>query len=53
MFIRYNEKQELYRAPRYSITVNTASKRMTLFKDGKVLKPYPIAIGKPTSIITK
>jgi lipoprotein-anchoring transpeptidase ErfK/SrfK len=49
MFICYPEAQELYRAPRYSITVNTAARRMTLFRDGKVFKTYPIAIGKPSS----
>jgi lipoprotein-anchoring transpeptidase ErfK/SrfK len=49
MFFSYPEYEELYRAPRYSITVNTAAKRMTLFKDGKVFKTYPIAIGKPST----
>jgi lipoprotein-anchoring transpeptidase ErfK/SrfK len=49
MFIRYIEDQNLYRAPRYSITVNTAARKMTLFKDGKVFKTYTIAIGKPST----
>jgi hypothetical protein len=51
MFIRYFEEQDMYRALRYSITVNTATKKMTLLKDGKVFKTYPIAIGKPTDPI--
>ena len=38
----------LVRIPRpvYSITVNTKMKRLTLFRDGKVFKTYPVAIGK-------
>lgn len=38
----------LMRLPRpiYSIIVNRAAKRLTLFKDNKVLKSYPVAIGK-------
>jgi hypothetical protein len=51
MFIRYFEEQDMYRALRYSITVNTATKKITLLKDGKVFKTYPIAIGKPTDPI--
>jgi lipoprotein-anchoring transpeptidase ErfK/SrfK len=49
MFIRYPETEELYRAPKYSITVNTPARNMTLFRDGKVFKTYPIAIGKPST----
>ncbi|MCM0649935.1 L,D-transpeptidase [Clostridium swellfunianum] len=49
MLIRFPEGQELYRASRYSVTVNTAAKRMTLFKDGTIFKIYPIAIGKPST----
>jgi lipoprotein-anchoring transpeptidase ErfK/SrfK len=49
MFIRYFEELDMYRAPRYSITVSTPTKKMTLFKDGKVFKTYPIAIGKPST----
>jgi hypothetical protein len=51
MFISYPEIQELYRVPKYSITVNTAARRMTLFRDGKVFKTYPITIGKPIDLI--
>lgn len=38
----------LVRMPRpvYSITVNTNTRRLTLFKDGKVFKTYPVGIGK-------
>lgn len=49
MFISYPDYEGLYRAPRYSITVNTAIKKLTLFKDGKAFKSYPIAIGKPST----
>lgn len=31
---------------KYSITVNLATRRLNLFKDGKIFKSYPIAIGK-------
>lgn len=42
---------EFYRAPapKYSITVSVATRRLTLFKDGKVFKSYPIAVGKPST----
>jgi lipoprotein-anchoring transpeptidase ErfK/SrfK len=33
----------------YSITINTATLILTLFKDGKLLKTYPIAVGKPST----
>jgi len=33
-------------AAKYSITVNLGTRRLTLFKDGKIFKSYPIAIGK-------
>lgn len=33
----------------YSITINTATLIMTLFKDDKLLKTYPIAVGKPST----
>jgi hypothetical protein len=51
MYIRYNEDQDLYHAPRYIITINTAVRKMTLFRNGKVFKTYPIAIGKMTDPI--
>jgi hypothetical protein len=51
MYFRPYAYEGIYRAPRYSITINTATRRMTLFKDGKVFKTYPIAIGKPTDSI--
>lgn len=42
-----NPDINLYRAPNpYSITVDTSSRRMTLFKNGKVFKTYPVGIGK-------
>lgn len=43
--------QYMYRLPRptYSITVNTSTKKLTLYKNGKVFKTYPVAIGKPSS----
>lgn len=33
----------------YSITVNTASRRLTLYKNGSWFKSYPVAIGKPST----
>lgn len=38
-------------APRYSITINAAARRLTLFKNGTVFKSYPIAVGKPNDLI--
>lgn len=49
MFIRYFNAQDLYRASRYNITVNVAARRLTLFKEGKLFKTYPIAVGKPST----
>ncbi|MCM8709834.1 L,D-transpeptidase [Clostridium sp. SYSU_GA19001] len=49
MFIRYFYEQDLYRTLRYSININTAAKKLTLFKDGKLFKTYPIAVGKPST----
>ena len=39
----------LSRAPSYSITINVAARRLTLLRDGKVFKSYPIAVGKPST----
>ncbi|MGE5630535.1 MAG: L,D-transpeptidase [Caulobacteraceae bacterium] len=33
----------------YSITVNTKSRTLTLFSNGKIVRSYPVAIGKPSS----
>jgi len=49
MFIRYFNEEEHYRASRYSITVNVAARELTLFKEGKLFKTYPIAVGKPST----
>jgi lipoprotein-anchoring transpeptidase ErfK/SrfK len=49
MFIRYFNEQDPYRNYPYNITVNVANKKLTLFKDGKLLKTYPIAVGKPST----
>ena len=46
MFIRYYNEQSLYRATRYNITINVRDKKLTLFKEGKLFKTYPIATGK-------
>jgi lipoprotein-anchoring transpeptidase ErfK/SrfK len=49
MFIRYYDVQDLYRASRYNITVNVTERKLTLFKEGKLFKTYPIAVGKPST----
>ncbi len=49
MYIRYYDEENLYRAIGYSITVDTSARILTLFKNGKVFKTYPIAIGKPST----
>lgn len=33
----------------YKIVVNTRARRLTLYRDGKWYKSYPIAIGKPST----
>lgn len=35
----------------YSITINLNDKRLYLIREGKIVKSYPVAIGKPTSTI--
>ena len=49
MFIRYFNEEDLYRASRYNITVNVTARELTLFKEGKLFKTYPIAVGKPST----
>lgn len=41
----------LYRLPAsaYRILINTGNFTLTLYKDNKVIKTYPVAIGKPSS----
>ncbi len=36
-------------APTYSITINITSHTLTLYKNGKVFKVYPVAVGKPST----
>ena len=33
----------------YSITVNTALKTLTLYKDGRLIKFYTVAVGRPSN----
>jgi hypothetical protein len=33
----------------YSITVNTGSHRLSLFRNGLLIKSYPVAVGKPST----
>lgn len=33
----------------YSITINTVNHTLTLYKDGKPFRSYPVAIGKPST----
>jgi lipoprotein-anchoring transpeptidase ErfK/SrfK len=49
MLIRYFNEQDLYRVSRYNITINIAARKLTLFKDGRLFKIYPIAVGKPST----
>lgn len=49
MYINNPYAQEnIYRSPAnpYSITVNVAARTMTLFKNGVVVKTYPVGVGK-------
>jgi len=51
MFIRYynHDEEALFRQNPYSITINVTARRLTLLKNGKVFKTYPIAVGKPST----
>jgi lipoprotein-anchoring transpeptidase ErfK/SrfK len=51
MFIRYynHDEEALFRQNPYSITINVAARRLTLFKNGKVFKTYPVGVGKPST----
>jgi lipoprotein-anchoring transpeptidase ErfK/SrfK len=42
---------DMYRFPAnpYSILINTNNFSLTLYKNGKIFKTYPVAIGKPSS----
>jgi lipoprotein-anchoring transpeptidase ErfK/SrfK len=42
---------DIYRFPAnpYNILINTNNFSLTLYKNGKVFKTYPVAIGKPSS----
>ena len=33
----------------YTITINTKTFKLSLFSDGKLIKTYPVAIGKPST----
>jgi lipoprotein-anchoring transpeptidase ErfK/SrfK len=48
MFLRYYDFY--YRPPiNYKIDINTTARTLTLLKNNKVFKVYPIAIGKPST----
>jgi len=38
-----------YRNPAYSILINTKDKELSLYRENKLIKTYPIAIGKPST----
>jgi len=38
-----------YRNPTYSILINTKDKKLSLYRENKLIKTYPIAIGKPST----
>nr|WP_319001546.1 L,D-transpeptidase [Clostridium sp. CS001] len=33
----------------FSITINTMNKTLTLYRNGRLFKVYPVAVGKPTT----
>lgn len=39
----------LLAAQTYSITINTTSRTLTLFRNGQWFKAYPVAVGKPAT----
>jgi lipoprotein-anchoring transpeptidase ErfK/SrfK len=44
-YLYFDEYSNFYRAT-YSITINVRNHSLTLFKDNKVFKTYPVAVGK-------
>lgn len=48
MFIPYDNHMNR-RRPIYSITINTMARILTLYKNKKKVKSYPIAVGKPST----
>lgn len=34
--------------PKYSITINTSARSLTLYSNGNVYRTYPVAVGKPS-----
>jgi len=53
MFIRYFNEEDRYSDSHFNITVNVAARELTLFKEGKLFKTYPIAVGKPSTTTPK
>jgi len=49
MFIRYFNEKDPHSDSPYNITVNVAERKLSLFKEGKLIKTYPIAVGKPST----
>lgn len=48
MFIPYNDSINR-RKPIYSINIDTKARLLTLYKNNKWFKSYPIAVGKPST----
>lgn len=44
----YYREYQNYRAP-YSILINTSSRTLKLYRSGKLVKTYTVAVGKPSS----
>ena len=45
----FNQGMVTMASPTYSITVNTATRTLTLYNNGKVQKIYNVAVGKPST----
>ncbi|MDS0526008.1 L,D-transpeptidase [Clostridium sp. SHJSY1] len=45
----FKDQENLYRSSNYSITIDVAARKLSLFKDGKLFKTYPVAVGKISS----
>ncbi|MDK2799240.1 MAG: hypothetical protein PWQ70_859 [Clostridiales bacterium] len=45
----YAYMMNTYLTATYSITINTSARTLTLYKNGKWFKSYPVATGKPST----
>ncbi|MBD7913176.1 MULTISPECIES: L,D-transpeptidase [Clostridium] len=49
MYIYFFNEEDTHRASQYKIKINVANRQLSLFKNEKLFKTYPIAVGKPST----